>query len=55
MKYRTKFDPRVVAKYDVKALIGRGSFSKVVRVERKGTKQPYAIKMIDVGELNDAD
>ena len=46
-KYRAKFDPRVTAKYDIKALIGRGSFSRVVRVEHRLTKQPYAIKMID--------
>uniref|UniRef100_A0A8C3URN9 Serine/threonine-protein kinase H1 n=1 Tax=Catharus ustulatus TaxID=91951 RepID=A0A8C3URN9_CATUS len=46
-KYRAKFDPRVTAKYDIKALIGRGSFSRVVRVEHKATKQPYAIKMIE--------
>ncbi|KAM6353106.1 LOW QUALITY PROTEIN: serine/threonine-protein kinase H1 [Alca torda] len=45
-KYRAKFDPRVTAKYDIKALIGRGSFSRVVRVEHKATKQPYA-KMIE--------
>ena len=46
-KYRAKFDPRVTAKYDIKALIGRGSFSRVVRVEHRINKQPYAIKMID--------
>uniref|UniRef100_A0A8B9G8R1 Protein kinase domain-containing protein n=1 Tax=Amazona collaria TaxID=241587 RepID=A0A8B9G8R1_9PSIT len=46
-KYRAKFDPRVTAKYDIKALIRRGSFSRVVRVEHKATKQPYAIKMIE--------
>lgn len=46
-KYRDKFDPRVTAKYDIKALIGRGNFSKVVRVEHRVTKQPYAIKMLD--------
>ncbi|ETE63677.1 Serine/threonine-protein kinase H1, partial [Ophiophagus hannah] len=46
-KYRAKFDPRVTAKYDIKALIGRGSFSRVVRVEHKATKQPYAIKLIE--------
>ena len=46
-KYRAKFDPRVTAKYDIKALIGRGSFSRVVRVEHKSTRQPYAIKMIE--------
>ncbi|MGH0168875.1 UNVERIFIED_CONTAM: hypothetical protein FKN15_058135 [Acipenser sinensis] len=36
-----------VLKYDIKALIGRGSFSRVVRVEHKATKQPFAIKMIE--------
>ncbi|KAL8603961.1 Serine/threonine-protein kinase H1 [Nucella lapillus] len=46
-KYRDKFDARVTMKYDIKALIGRGSFSRVVRVEHRLTKQPYAIKMID--------
>lgn len=46
-KYRAKFDPRVTAKYDIKALIGRGSFSRVVRVEHRTTRQPYAIKMIE--------
>lgn len=50
-KYCTKFDPRVVAKYDVKALIGRGSFSEVVRVEHKGIRQLQAIKMVDVSSL----
>lgn len=47
VKYRAKFDPRVTARYDIKALIGRGSFSRVVRVEHRVTKQPYAIKMIN--------
>ena len=47
VRYRAKFDPRVTAKYDIKALIGRGSFSRVVRVEHRISKQPYAIKMID--------
>ena len=46
-KYSAKFAPRVTAKYDIKALIGRGSFSRVVRVEHKSTRQPYAIKMIE--------
>ncbi|XP_014670876.1 PREDICTED: serine/threonine-protein kinase H1 homolog [Priapulus caudatus] len=49
-KYRATFDPRVTAKYDIKALIGRGSFSRVVRVEHRVTRQPYAIKMIDAHE-----
>lgn len=46
-KYRDRFDQRVTAKYDIKALIGRGSFSRVVRVEHRITRQPYAIKMVD--------
>ena len=46
-KWKARFDPRVTAKYDIKALIGKGSFSFVVRVENKLTKEPFAIKMID--------
>lgn len=46
-KYQAKFDTRVTAKYDIKALIGRGSFSRVVRVEHRVTRQPYAIKIVD--------
>uniref|UniRef100_A0A667XDY1 Si:ch211-27e6.1 n=1 Tax=Myripristis murdjan TaxID=586833 RepID=A0A667XDY1_9TELE len=34
--------------YDVKALIGRGSFSRVVRVEHRATRRPFAIKMMEV-------
>ncbi|ELW46917.1 Serine/threonine-protein kinase H2 [Tupaia chinensis] len=47
--YRAKFDPRVLARYDIKALIGTGSFSKVLRVEQKITKKPFAIKVMDIG------
>ncbi|CAJ1081668.1 serine/threonine-protein kinase H1-like [Xyrichtys novacula] len=47
-KYRDKFDPRVTARYDIKALIGRGSFSRVVRAEHRATRQPFAIKMMEV-------
>lgn len=46
-RYKAKFDPRVTAKYDIKALIGRGTYSRVVRVEHRTTRQPYAIKMVD--------
>ena len=35
-------------RYDIKALIGRGSFSHVVRVEHRSTRQPFAIKMMEV-------
>ncbi|PIK63054.1 putative serine/threonine-protein kinase H1 [Apostichopus japonicus] len=46
-KFEAKFDARVTAKYDIKALIGKGSYSRVVRVEHISTKQPYAIKMVE--------
>lgn len=46
-RYRTRIDARVRKKYEIKALIGRGNFSKVVRVEHRATRQPYAIKIID--------
>ncbi|MCI4384430.1 hypothetical protein PGIGA_G00038560 [Pangasianodon gigas] len=36
--------------YDIKALIGRGSFSHVVRVEHRYTHQPFAIKLLEVRE-----
>lgn len=35
-------------RYDIKALIGRGSFSRVVRVEHRATHQPFAIKMMEL-------
>ncbi|KAB0398530.1 hypothetical protein E2I00_014250, partial [Balaenoptera physalus] len=44
---RAKFAPRILARYDIKALIGTGSFSKFVRVEQKTTKKPFAIKVIE--------
>ena len=37
----------VLNKYDVKALIGRGAFSRVVRVENKTTRELYALKIIE--------
>ncbi|XP_007954383.1 serine/threonine-protein kinase H2 [Orycteropus afer afer] len=47
VRFRAKFDPRVLSRYDIKALIGRGNFSKVVRVEQKATKKPFAIKVME--------
>lgn len=47
---RYSFDPIVTDKYEIKALIGRGSFSRVVRVENKVSRQPYAIKMLKIRE-----
>ncbi|XP_016869418.1 serine/threonine-protein kinase H2 isoform X1 [Homo sapiens] len=37
-------------RYDIKALIGTGSFSRVVRVEQKTTKKPFAIKVMETRE-----
>ncbi|XP_051958640.1 serine/threonine-protein kinase H1 homolog [Xyrauchen texanus] len=47
-KFRAKFDPRITARYDIKALIGRGSFSRVVRAEHRRTRKPFAIKLLEV-------
>ena len=44
------FSHRVTSKYDIKALIGRGSFSTVVRAENKTTREPRAIKIVDIRE-----
>ena len=33
--YKAKFDTRITNKYEIKALIGRGSFSRVVRVIKR--------------------
>lgn len=38
----------LLCRYDIKALIGRGSFSRVVRVEHRATRQPFAIKMMEL-------
>ncbi|XP_043458181.1 serine/threonine-protein kinase H2 [Prionailurus bengalensis] len=46
-RFRARFDPRVLARYDIKALIGTGNFSKVLRVEQKTTKKPFAIKVME--------
>lgn len=50
---RARFHTRVTGKYDIMAMIGEGSFSKVVRVEDRASKQPYAIKMIEIEEGKD--
>ncbi|XP_057680456.1 serine/threonine-protein kinase H1 homolog [Corythoichthys intestinalis] len=46
--YTDKFDARVTARYHIKALIGRGSFSRVVRAEHRSSRRPFAIKMTEV-------
>ncbi|XP_058524373.1 serine/threonine-protein kinase H2 [Ochotona princeps] len=45
-RFRAKFDSRVLARYDIQALIGMGTFSKVVRVEQKISRKPFAIKVV---------
>lgn len=45
-----KYKWLIFSRYDIKALIGRGSFSHVVRVEHKYTHQPFAIKLLEVRE-----
>lgn len=39
-------DPQVMNNYDVKTLIGKGSFSRVVRAEHRASRQQVAIKLI---------
>ena len=51
-KTRVIFDRRIISKYDVGALIGRGAFSKVVRVEDKVTKEPLALKIVEIQSAN---
>lgn len=46
-------DSRINTKYKIKAVIGKGSFSRVVRVEDRLTHQPYAIKLIESAEGKD--
>ncbi|XP_077592058.1 serine/threonine-protein kinase H1 homolog [Stigmatopora nigra] len=46
--YKDWFDARVTTRYAVKALIGRGSFSRVVRAEHRASRRPFAIKVTEV-------
>lgn len=43
-------DARITAKYIIKARIGKGDFSCVVRVEHRTSKQPYAMKILDTSK-----
>ena len=54
-KYKTKIDARVTSKYEIKALIGKGSFSDVLRVDSKLTKEPFAIKILKVRNEQEED
>lgn len=51
---RAKYDPRITAKYEVKALIGKGSYTRVVRAQHRLTKQPVALKMMDSADGREA-
>lgn len=53
-KNKLKYDPRVTAKYELKGTMGEGSFTSVVWVENRQTKQPYAIKIFDAKEGREA-
>lgn len=44
-------DPKLTSKYDIKSLIGVGTFSDVFFVVDKVTKYPYAIKVIELSCL----
>ena len=41
--YKAKFDVRITTKYEIKALIGRGSFSRVVRVSLDKENSPNSM------------
>lgn len=47
---KSKYDPRITARYDIKAAIGSGRFTKVMRVENKFSKLPYALKVLNKPE-----
>lgn len=44
-KVHGKLDPKVTGKYDFKKSIGKGRYSRVLLVENRLTKQPYAMKI----------
>lgn len=39
--------PRITSKYEIKAEIGRGKMTRVMRVENKITKKPFALKILN--------
>lgn len=49
-KSKMKYDPRVTAKYELKGVMGEGSFTSVVWVENRQTRKPYAVKIFDAKE-----
>ncbi|GMR53329.1 hypothetical protein PMAYCL1PPCAC_23524, partial [Pristionchus mayeri] len=49
-----RMDSRLVCKYEVLSVIGKGSFSQVVRVQHRMTKKFFAVKLVaaDCGSIN---
>uniref|UniRef100_A0AC35GUI1 Protein kinase domain-containing protein n=1 Tax=Panagrolaimus sp. PS1159 TaxID=55785 RepID=A0AC35GUI1_9BILA len=51
-----RLDSRLVCKYEVLSVIGKGSFSQVLRVQHRVTKEYYAVKLVssssDFGAVN---
>uniref|UniRef100_A0A2P2HYU1 Serine/threonine-protein kinase H1 homolog n=1 Tax=Hirondellea gigas TaxID=1518452 RepID=A0A2P2HYU1_9CRUS len=46
----TKYDSKITAKYEIKALLGKGQFTKVVRVQNRLSKKPFALKVLEKAE-----
>ena len=46
-----RFDSVLTDKYEIKAQIGQGAFSPVFRAEHKATRQPYAIKVMNLKDI----
>ena len=40
-----KYDKKIVWKYDIKRVLGRGKFTKVLRVDHKLSREPFALKV----------
>lgn len=49
-----RLDSRLVCKYEVLSVIGKGSFSQVLRVQHRITRQFFAVKLVssDCGAVN---
>ena len=41
-----RLDSRLVCKYEVLSVIGKGSFSQVLRVQHRVTRQYFAVKLV---------
>ncbi|CAI4228536.1 unnamed protein product [Auanema sp. JU1783] len=49
-----RLDPRLVSKYEISAVVGKGSFSQVLRVRHRVTRKFFAVKLVasDCGSIN---